>query len=50
MPAIIDATKDIDINIVFNNAGYIVTGFFDQTNLDAQVNLLKNTNNIFKSK
>ena len=31
------ATKDIDIEIVFNNAGYIVTGFFDQTTLDAQL-------------
>lgn len=37
MPAIIDATKDIDVAIVFNNAGYIVTGFFDQTTLDAQL-------------
>jgi short-subunit dehydrogenase len=37
MPAIIEATKDIDVQIVFNNAGYIVTGFFDQTQLDAQL-------------
>jgi hypothetical protein len=37
MPAIIEATKDIDVAIVFNNAGYIVTGFFDQTSLDAQL-------------
>uniref|UniRef100_A0A6B2LCR3 Uncharacterized protein n=1 Tax=Arcella intermedia TaxID=1963864 RepID=A0A6B2LCR3_9EUKA len=37
MPAIIQATKDIDIAIIFNNAGYIVTGFFDQTTLDAQL-------------
>jgi len=37
MPAIIEATKDIDIAIVFNNAGYIVTGFFDQTTLDSQL-------------
>jgi len=37
MPGIIEATKDIDIAIVFNNAGYIVTGFFDQTSLDAQL-------------
>lgn len=37
MPAIIEATKDIDIAIVFNNAGYIVTGFFDHTSLDAQL-------------
>jgi len=26
-----DATKDIDIKIVFSNAGFIVTGFMDQT-------------------
>lgn len=31
------ATKNIDIEIVFNNAGYIVTGFFDQTTLDSQL-------------
>ncbi|KAJ1417035.1 hypothetical protein B484DRAFT_454107 [Ochromonadaceae sp. CCMP2298] len=37
MPAIIKATEDIDIEIVFNNAGYIVTGFFDQTSLDSQL-------------
>ena len=37
MPGIIDATKDIDVSIVFNNAGYIVTGFFDQTTLDGQL-------------
>ena len=37
MPAIIEATKDLNIQIVFNNAGYIVTGFFDQTTLDAQL-------------
>jgi short-subunit dehydrogenase len=37
MPGIIDATKDIDVAIVFNNAGYIVTGFFDQSPLDAQL-------------
>lgn len=31
------ATKDLDIAIVFNNAGYIVTGFFDHTTLDSQL-------------
>lgn len=30
---IIDATKDIDINIVFNNAGFITLGFMDQAPL-----------------
>ena len=37
MPDIIEGTKDIDVAIVFNNAGYIVTGFFDQTTLDSQL-------------
>lgn len=37
MPAIIEGTKDINISIVFNNAGYIVTGFFDHTTLDSQL-------------
>lgn len=31
------ATSDIKIPIIFNNAGYIVTGFFDQTNIDSQL-------------
>ena len=26
---IAEATKDIDVQIVFCNAGYMVTGFFD---------------------
>ena len=37
MPGIIEATKDIDVQVIFNNAGYIVTGFFDQTKLDGQL-------------
>eukprot|EP00607_Mallomonas_marina_P008584 CAMPEP_0182420228 /NCGR_PEP_ID=MMETSP1167-20130531/4875_1 /TAXON_ID=2988 /ORGANISM="Mallomonas Sp, Strain CCMP3275" /LENGTH=291 /DNA_ID=CAMNT_0024595905 /DNA_START=146 /DNA_END=1021 /DNA_ORIENTATION=- len=37
MKDIIDGTKDINIGIIFNNAGYIVTGFFDQTNIDSQL-------------
>lgn len=37
MPAIIEGTKDINVQIVFNNAGYIVTGFFDHTSLDSQL-------------
>ena len=37
MPAIIDGTKDLDVQIVFNNAGYMVTGFFDSSSLDAQL-------------
>jgi short-subunit dehydrogenase len=30
MEKIVDATKDIEIPIIFNNAGFIVTGFVDQ--------------------
>lgn len=37
MPEIIERTKDIDIQCIFNNAGYIVTQFFDRTTLDAQL-------------
>ena len=37
MPAIIEGTKDIDIAVIFNNAGYIVTGFFDVMSLDSQL-------------
>ena len=33
MQKVIDATKDIDIQLVFNNAGFIVTGFFEQAPL-----------------
>ena len=37
MPAIIEATEDIDVQVIWNNAGYIVTGFFDHTTVDAQL-------------
>ena len=30
MKKIIEATKDIDVQLIFNNAGFIVTGFFEQ--------------------
>ncbi len=33
MEKIVDATKDIVVPILFNNAGFIVTGFIDQTPL-----------------
>jgi short-subunit dehydrogenase len=33
MKQIDDATKDIDVRIIFNNAGFLVTGFFDQAPL-----------------
>lgn len=26
-----DATADLDVTILFNNAGFMVTGFFDKT-------------------
>jgi short-subunit dehydrogenase len=34
MDKIKEATKDIDVRIVFNNAGFMVTGFMDQTPID----------------
>lgn len=37
MQTIVQATQDIDVSLLFNNAGYIVTGFFDKTTLDAQM-------------
>jgi len=33
MKEIADATRDIEISIIFNNAGFLVTGFFDQAPL-----------------
>ncbi|GFR47579.1 hypothetical protein Agub_g9307 [Astrephomene gubernaculifera] len=38
---IVDATRDIKVQIVFNNAGYMLTGFFHTRPLDA---LMKNIN------
>uniref|UniRef100_A0A7S0YGV5 Uncharacterized protein n=1 Tax=Polytomella parva TaxID=51329 RepID=A0A7S0YGV5_9CHLO len=35
MPAVIEATKDINVQIVFSNAGYLLTGFFHTRSLDA---------------
>jgi len=29
-----EKTKDIDVQVVFNNAGFMLTGFFDKTKLD----------------
>eukprot|EP00123_Amoebidium_parasiticum_P019458 comp25845_c0_seq1/m.47039 comp25845_c0_seq1/g.47039 ORF comp25845_c0_seq1/g.47039 comp25845_c0_seq1/m.47039 type:complete len:316 (-) comp25845_c0_seq1:39-986(-) len=34
MKPIIDATKDIDVSIIFNNAGYILTGLFADVPLE----------------
>ena len=33
VPVLEAATADIDVQLVFNNAGYLVTGFFDRTPL-----------------
>lgn len=37
MNSIIEATKDLDITIVFSNAGYIKTGFFTNGPVEAQL-------------
>jgi short-subunit dehydrogenase len=34
---IIKSTDDIDVNLLFNNAGFMLTGFFDNTDLDKQM-------------
>lgn len=34
---IVEATKDIEVQLIFNNAGYIVTGFFEQSPLAKQL-------------
>lgn len=38
MEPIKEATKDIDVSLLFNNAGYIVIGLFADTPLDKQLN------------
>ncbi|KAJ3047529.1 hypothetical protein HK097_011454 [Rhizophlyctis rosea] len=37
MDKLIDATKDVEINLLFNNAGYITTGFFAHTALEKTI-------------
>ena len=37
MAKIKEATADIDVQIIFNNAGYIKTGFFTDSSLDVQL-------------
>jgi len=37
MVTIKEATKDVDVNIVVNNAGYIKTGFFSEEPIEAQM-------------
>jgi len=34
MGKVIEATKDIKVNLVFNNAGFITTGFFHDVPLE----------------
>lgn len=37
MQSIIENTHDVDVNLVFNNAGYITTGLFADLGLDRQL-------------
>eukprot|EP00667_Euglena_gracilis_P017205 EG_transcript_18103 len=37
MKDVISSTKDIDVQLLFNNAGYIVTGFFHQRSVDVHL-------------
>lgn len=37
MPAIVDVTKDIPISLLFNNAGFITTGFFADVDIKRSV-------------
>lgn len=41
MPHIQGATEDIDVQLVFNNAGYMLTGFFLQTPVEKQMENLE---------
>mmetsp|Transcript_157 Transcript_157/g.196 ORF Transcript_157/g.196 Transcript_157/m.196 type:complete len:311 (-) Transcript_157:212-1144(-) len=38
---IIEATKDIDVQVIMNNAGYIVTSFYHLSTMQAQMNNLE---------
>lgn len=37
MAGVKDATKDIEVQLLFNNAGFIVTGFFEQHSVDTHL-------------
>merc|ERR1712039_643367 len=37
MVGVKEATKDINVQLVFNNAGFILTGFFEQHSLESQL-------------
>ncbi|KAK9866169.1 hypothetical protein WJX84_001062 [Apatococcus fuscideae] len=37
MPGILDATRDLDIQVVFCNAGYMLTGFFHTLSVEKQL-------------
>jgi short-subunit dehydrogenase len=34
MPVIIESTKGIPVQLLFNNAGFITTGFFAETDIN----------------
>lgn len=34
MPTIVESTKDISVQLLFNNAGFITTGFFAETDIN----------------
>mmetsp|Transcript_990 Transcript_990/g.4224 ORF Transcript_990/g.4224 Transcript_990/m.4224 type:complete len:311 (-) Transcript_990:833-1765(-) len=38
---VVEATKDIDVQCIFNNAGYLVTGFFDREPMPKQLGNLE---------
>ncbi|KCV69025.1 hypothetical protein H696_04445 [Fonticula alba] len=38
LPEVIEATKDIDISLLFNNAGYVTPGLFFDVSLERQMN------------
>lgn len=41
MKLIREATDDIPVSIVFNNAGYLLMGFFEKRNIDAHISNLE---------
>lgn len=47
MPAIADATDDIDVQVVFNNAGYMKWGFFVKTAVGDQMANLEVSGSVF---
>jgi len=41
MAPIVEATKDLDVSLVFNNAGFITTGFFAYTPIGRSVRCMR---------